>query len=171
MPDTSIPTAIAGTRHDHSRCISTAMTTARSLCAQKGVRLTALREQVLHLIWQSHKPLGAYELMEQLARETTRRVAPPTVYRALEFLLEQGLVHRINSLNAYVGCTHPRQEHATNFLICRHCGVAIEFASVPLESSLQASADELGFIIEAHSIEVVGSCKRCADLGGTSHEH
>ncbi len=161
MPE-SMPTSIAGQKHDHSQCIHTAMATAQSLCRQNGARLTTLREQVLSLIWQSHTPLGAYDLMDKLSAKSTRRVAPPTVYRALDFLLEQGLVHRINSLNAYVGCTHPRQAHANNFLICRACGVAIEFNSSDLQSTLHATSSALGFVAENHSIEVVGLCEHCS---------
>jgi Fur family zinc uptake transcriptional regulator len=78
-----------------------------TLCAQKGLRLTALRRRVLELVWQSHKPLGAYDILAVLSEQDGRRAAPPTVYRALDFLLENGLVHRISSLNAFVGCDAP----------------------------------------------------------------
>lgn len=163
----SLPTSIASQQHDHTHCIASAMTTAQEICARNGARLTKLREQVLRLIWQSHKPLGAYPLMDMLAAESTRRVAPPTVYRALEFLLEQGLIHRINTLNAYIGCTHPNGDHDNNFLICEHCGVAIEFSAAALQERINESAADFGFSIRSQSIELVGSCERCE---ATDHE-
>lgn len=156
-----LPTSIASRQHDHDHCIAAAMATAQQVCAQNGARLTQLREQVLRLIWQSHKPLGAYALMDMLAEKSTRRVAPPTVYRALEFLLEQGLIHRINTLNAYIGCTHPHAQPCNNFLICRDCGVAIEFSAGSLQEHIDRTAGHLGFTIQTQSIELVGSCQRC----------
>ncbi len=157
----NIPTSIASQQHDHTQCISTAMDTAKTVCANNGARLTPLREQVFRLVWSSHQPLGAYALMEMLAEQSTRKVAPPTVYRALEFLLEQGLIHRINMLNAFVGCTHPHADHANNFLICEHCGVAIEFSASPLQTSINQTAGSFGFTITAQSIELMGSCEQC----------
>ncbi len=159
----TIPTSIASQQHDHSHCISTAMEQAKAVCAQNGARLTPLREQVFRLVWNSHQPLGAYALMEMLAEESTRRVAPPTVYRALEFLLEQGLIHRINMLNAFVGCTHPSSTHANNFLICEDCGVAIEFSASSLQTSINDTAAEFGFSINAQSIELMGCCQHCKE--------
>src|SRR3546814_13619005 len=100
-------TPLACTPHDHDHCVSHALAEADSLCARQGVRLTALRKRVLELVWQSHKPLGAYDILAQLTEQDGRRAAPPTVYRALDFLLENGLVHRIASLNAFIGCNHP----------------------------------------------------------------
>jgi Fur family zinc uptake transcriptional regulator len=100
-------TPIASRPHDHSHCVHSALSEADTLCAQKGLRLTALRRRVLELVWQSHKPLGAYDILAVLSEQDGRRAAPPTVYRALDFLLENGLVHRISSLNAFVGCVHP----------------------------------------------------------------
>ena len=105
--------------HDHNLFVDAALACARHLCNERGARLTPLREEVLQLVWQTHKPLGAYALLEQLSAHaapgTRRSVAPPTVYRALEFLREQGLVHRIDSLNAFIGCPHPRQPHQRFF--------------------------------------------------------
>ncbi len=158
-----LPTSIAHRDHNHDHCIETALQTAKKLCQVRGARLTQLREQVLKLIWQSHKPLGAYELMDMLAASAERRVAPPTVYRALEFLLEQQLVHRINTLNAYVGCTHPNAEHANNFLICEHCGVAIEFSSPPLDRAIDSAAQSFSFQPKSQSLEVVGCCSQCQE--------
>src|SRR3954468_17348987 len=128
--------AKACSHHNHGHCISDAIDSARQLCDERGVRLTSLREQVLELVWQSHKPLGAYTLMDMLGQASTRRVAPPTVYRALDFLLEEGLIHRINSLNAFIGCPSPTQKHQSHFLICQECNVAVELDNPELNERL-----------------------------------
>lgn len=156
---------IASRQHDHSQCIHSALKTARDVCQAKGVRLTALRQQVLEIVWQSHQPLGAYAVMDILAKQSTRRVAPPTVYRALDFLLEQGLVHRINLLNAYIGCSHPVSTQAHNFLICEACGVAVEFATETLTQAIAESAAQRGFEVRTQAVELMGQCARCRDGG------
>lgn len=157
-------TPIACSHHDHDHCISDALAAARDLCLGRGVRLTDLRLQVLELIWQNHKPLGAYTLMEMLAKANTRRVAPPTVYRALDFLLEQGLIHRINVLNAFIGCPSPGTKHQSHFLICRACGVAIELDEPTLGQQIQQVAVDAGFTVEAQALEVSGLCANCAGV-------
>ncbi len=149
--------------HDHTQCIEGALTSARVLCAGKGVRLTALREQVLELIWQSHKPLGAYTLMDMLGEASTRRIAPPTVYRALDFLLDQHLIHRINSLNAFIGCPHPGTQHQNHFLICRQCGIAIECNTDSLGRLIDQTGHTAGFSVEHQSLEIVGLCPNCQE--------
>jgi Fur family zinc uptake transcriptional regulator len=157
-------TPLACCDHDHTHCISDAIAAAHALCAERSVRLTPLRQQVLELIWESHKPLGAYQLMDMLALASTRRVAPPTVYRALDFLLEQGLVHRINGLNAFIGCPAPGKKHQSHFLICRHCGVAVELNAAALTMNIQLAARNAGFSVESHSVEVMGACPACSQL-------
>lgn len=151
----------ACSHHDHDHCISDALADAQQLCTARGVRLTNLRMQVLELIWQSHKPLGAYTLMEMLATASTRRVAPPTVYRALDFLLEEGLVHRINSLNAFIGCPAPKQKHQSHFLICESCGIAAELDNFELNHTIISLAHAAGFSVNNHSIEISGMCSSC----------
>ena len=112
--------------HNHEHCIHTAMEEAKVLCQSRGVRLTPIREKVLELLWQSHEPIGAYDILAQLAKQEDRPAQPPTVYRALDFLLEQGLVHRLASINAYIGCPHPGEAHKGCFLICQQCRTTIE---------------------------------------------
>jgi Fur family zinc uptake transcriptional regulator len=155
-------TPLAYSHHNHNHCIKDALASAHSLCENRGVRLTSLREQVLELIWQNHKPLGAYTLMDMLSTASTRRVAPPTVYRALDFLLEQGLIHRINGLNAFIGCPSPEIKHHSHFLICQSCNIAIELDSTTLTVDIQASAKNAGFTVESHSLEVMGTCPTCS---------
>ncbi|QIB50373.1 Fur family transcriptional regulator [Pseudomonas sp. OIL-1] len=147
--------------HDHSQCVSEALDAAEQLCAQAGVRFTVLRKRVLELVWQSHKPLGAYDILEALAREDDRRAAPPTVYRALDFLLEQGLVHRIASLNAFIGCASPEHRHEGQFLICRSCRIAIELDQPAIRDAIAASAASLGFAVEGETVEITGLCAQC----------
>lgn len=147
-------------RHDHERCIELALREAMSVCAERGVRLTQLRRRVLEILWQSHKPLGAYRMLETLS-EDGRPAAPPTVYRALQFLLEQGLVHRIASLNAFIGCTHPGHGSTGQFLICEACGATAEMNDPKLEQQIARSAADLGFSTEHQTLEVRGLCPHC----------
>lgn len=153
--------AKACSHHNHGHCISDAIVAARQLCDERGVRLTSLREQVLELVWQSHQPLGAYALMDMLAKAATRQIAPPTVYRALDFLLEEGLIHRINSLNAFIGCPSPDQKHQSQFLICQGCKVAVELNSPQLDRDVNEVAAKSGFTVSGHSIEISGLCPSC----------
>lgn len=98
----------------HKTCIKSALKHAEDICVQSGVRLTKQRKQVLELIWQNHKSHKAYDILEKMAA-LDKSAKPPTVYRALDFLQEQGLVHKIQSLNAYVGCPHPDQNHSHQY--------------------------------------------------------
>ena len=147
-------------KHDHRRCVTTALDRAAKVCAAKGARLTALRRQVLELVWQSHRPAGAYDILAALGRKRDY-VAPPTVYRALEFLRAQGLVHRIESLNAFVGCERPGEPHCGQFLICRACGRAAEMADGRIEAAVRRGLAEAGFALERPTVEALGLCPDC----------
>jgi Fur family zinc uptake transcriptional regulator len=146
--------------HDHGHCVAAALAVADTICGERGAKLTELRRRVLELVWSSHAPIGAYQLMERLGHER-RRVAPPTVYRALDFLVAQGLVHRIESLNAFVGCRAPDTAHRAFFLICRHCGEVAEFEDAAISSTLDQRLGEAGFVPDSERVEVVGTCARC----------
>lgn len=147
--------------HDHSHCVHDALATAERLCTESGARLTPLRRRVLELVWNSHKPLGAYELLDRLTAEG-HKPAPPTVYRALEFLLEQKLVHRIASRNAFVGCSHPGAAHAGYFLLCEACGNAEEIAdSLALGEAVSQAAGSADFQVLSQTLELTGLCRRC----------
>lgn len=162
--------------HDHRKCVADALSTADELCAKRGVRLTDLRRRVLTLIWESHAPVGAYAIMEMLRREG-RNGMPPTVYRALDFLQEQGLVHRIASLNAFIGCSNPAEAHATQYLICRRCGTVAEIESGAIGGAIAASARELGFDMTGQTVEIAGICRDCLESArrgagqGARHAH
>ena len=146
--------------HPHAECVATAMHEARRRCADRGARLTPLRARVLELVWQSHRPLGAYAILDELRKEN-RSAAPPTVYRALDFLLEHGLVHRLASLNAVVGCRRPGHAGSGQFLICRACGNAAEINDEGIERAIVRSATTEGFRVKGHSVEVSGICPDC----------
>lgn len=154
-------TPLASRPHDHSHCVHNALAEADAICERAGLRLTALRRRVLELVWQSHKPLGAYDILGVLTEQDGRRAAPPTVYRALDFLLENGLVHRIASLNAFVGCNHPAHAHLGQFLICRVCSAAIELSNDAISQAINVGAGDVGFAVEGQTVEVVGVCSGC----------
>ena len=154
-------TAPAFQPHDHSHCVHDAMTAAERLCGARGDRLTPLRLRVLELVWNSHQPLGAYELLDRLTAEG-HKPAPPTVYRALEFLLEQKLVHRIASRNAFIGCSHPGAAHAGYFLLCESCGNAEEIADASaLGKAVDKAAASAEFTVHSQTLELTGLCRRC----------
>ncbi len=146
--------------HNHATCVSQALDDARAICKANNARLTPVRERVLELIWQSHKPLGAYDVLAALA-EDGHNAAPPTVYRALDFLLANGLVHRIASLNAFVGCAHAGQHHNGMFLICRHCHNVLELTAPAVASAVAAAAAAEHFVPEDTTIEIAGRCPNC----------
>lgn len=146
--------------HDHVRCVAVAMSDAVRLCRSRGARLTPLRTRVLEIVWQNHKPLGAYDILAVLATEG-RSSAPPTVYRALEFLREQGLVHRLSSLNAFIGCCRPGHAGSGQFLICRSCGNAAELNDNRVERTIIRSAASQGFAVHGHTVEISGVCPDC----------
>ena len=152
-------------KHDHRRCVTMALARATKVCAGTGGRLTALRRQVLELVWQSHCPAGAYDILAALGRKR-ETVAPPTVYRALEFLCAQGLVHRIESLNAFVGCERAGEPHSGQFLICRACGRAAEMTDGRIDAAVRRGLAEAGFVLERPTVEALGLCPECQPSGG-----
>ena len=147
--------------HDHGRCTSDAMAIAEVRCLEGGARLTPIRRHVLAVLLGSHRPLGAYEIMERLAPGGPRP-APITVYRALEFLRDNRLIHRIESRNAFIACVH---NHAAAdpvvFLICERCGAVGEAASVEVAATLKSAARAAGFTPRSPVIEIGGVCNHC----------
>jgi len=147
--------------HDHDRCSTDAMAVAEAQCAERGRRLTPIRRRVLAALLASHKPLGAYEIIDRLAPKGPRP-APITAYRALEFLRENGLVHRIESRNAFIACVH---NHAAGalvvFMICERCGAVGEASSADVTSTLASAARAAGFVPKSPVIEISGVCGHC----------
>ncbi len=132
------------------------------LCQARGLRLTELRERVLRLVAEEGKPVKAYDLIERM-RAVQGPVAPPTVYRALDFLLDGGFIHKLQSINAYVGCHHPHADHQVPFLICDRCQEAIELEDEQVSGLLNQRARELGFQPASQTLEVHGICAACRD--------
>ena len=147
---------------DHRRCVANALDDAEVVCAERGARLTPVRRRVLEIIWQGHRPLGAYAILDVLSGEG-HSPAPPTVYRALEFLLTHGLVHRLSSLNAFIGCTRPGHPGAGQFLLCTACGTAAELNDTRIERAIERSSAAEGFTSHVHTVEISGLCPRCRD--------
>jgi Fur family transcriptional regulator, zinc uptake regulator len=148
------------TDHDHAACIDAALDRAAELCARRGARLTRLRRRVLELVWQGHAAVKAYDLLAALHRRGGA-AKPPTVYRALDFLMAHGLVHRLESLNAYIGCPQPDAPHDGQFLICAACGHVSEFEAPAIQSAIEIQAADLGFAVEQRTVEVRGVCRGC----------
>jgi Fur family zinc uptake transcriptional regulator len=146
--------------HDHGACIDAALDRAGELCARRGARLTRLRRRVLELVWQGHAAVKAYDLLAALDRKGGA-AKPPTIYRALDFLMAQGLVHRLESLNAYVGCAQPEAPHDGKFLICEACGQVSEFDAPAIQSAIATQAADLGFAVGQQMVEVHGVCRGC----------
>jgi len=151
-----------GKKHDHRLCISTALKEAEELCQARDVNLTATRRRVLELVWQGHEPVKAYEIIDNFKAEH-QATKPPTVYRALDFLMENGLVHRIESLNAFVGCARPDNQHQANFFICTNCHRTTEIESGKIAATFEKLARQQDFTISHKTVEIYGLCSRCPD--------
>lgn len=146
--------------HDHHHCTREGLERAEAHCAASGARLTPVRRRVLEILLEDHRALGAYDVLQRLATEGFGN-QPPVAYRALEFLVDQGLAHRIQRLNAFAACSHPGDDHQPAFLICRICALVAEApADAPL-AALSQGAATIGFSVERASIEAIGLCPTC----------
>lgn len=150
--------------HEHNDCLQSAIKAAKTRCDESGIRLTPLRQQVLELVWQNHEPVKAYDVLDKLKKEHSSS-APPTVYRALDFLQEQGLVHKIESLNAYVGCGNPEESHSGQFFICHDCGSVAELDDADIRGLIAKKANRIGFKIDDEMVEIKGHCQECREAG------
>ncbi|PJK10094.1 Fur family transcriptional regulator [Lysobacteraceae bacterium NML120232] len=159
--------------HLHSHCTSpehhvhdveSFITAAENACRERGVRLTPIRVYVLRLIAEAGKPVKAYDLLDQVRLgDGPGAAAPPTVYRALDFLIENGFVHKLESINAFIACHHPNAaRHSVPFLICTQCNRAVEMEDVEVAALLEARARALGFKPNMQVLEVHGLCEQCA---------
>lgn len=156
--------------HDHRQCIDGAMAAAELHCRRVGARFTTLRRRVLELVWESHEPVGAYALLDSLRKEGLA-TAPPTVYRALDFLLGLGLIHRLQSLNAVVGCPRPDGRHFGQFLLCTQCGMVVELEDPAIAEAVAGGAARMGFVVGRQTVEVEGTCPDCRSKESPTHEH
>ena len=162
-PEPAEDTAPVGFQsHDHANCVDAALSTADARCAAHGLRLTPVRRKVLELLLQEHRALGAYAILDRL-REAGFGSQPPVAYRALDFLVEHGFVHKIERLNAFVACAHPGETHSPAFMICRLCDAVAEAHSAPARGALGAAARAAGFQIERTVVEAEGICPACTE--------
>lgn len=153
---------------EFSRRTESLLDQAAAVCRHRGAALTELRRHVLGLILDRTSPIGAYELLDRL-RQAGRGIAPPSMYRTLDFLLDQGLIHKIERLSAFVGCVagctaerdNETHTHAAQFLICRACGRVIELRNEDVSAVLAQAAKEAGFSVSSAIIEVEGLCLTC----------
>ena len=144
----------------HKSCIKEALTKAKIICDQRGVKLTKLRETVLKLIWKNHSYVKAYDLLEDL-KKIDSSAKPPTIYRSLEFLLENGFIHKIQSLNAFVGCSHPNEHNKCYFLICKECQNIEECHSENINKFVQSTSSNNNFSANQVTLEISGICQEC----------
>lgn len=151
--------------HDHKKCVSEALSTAAQLCMVRGVQLTPIRHQVLELIWDSHKAVKAYDLLDRI-RPQQNAAKPATIYRALDFLIEQGLIHRVESLNAFVGCNCSWHKHELLLLICNDCQEVEERSAPEVMQALSREIKQANFNVHSKAIEILGRCAKCAETMG-----
>ena len=150
--------------HDHARCAKQALARAESVCAERGTKLTEIRRRVLTAVWAGHAPVGAYDILARL-NAGGGRTAPMAVYRALDFLMDQGLVHRLASLNAFIGCARTGAPHDAHFLICRSCRSAAEVEGPSFSQTMKKSLAAHRFVAEDEFVEIQGLCERCRKEG------
>ncbi|MGZ8945903.1 MAG: transcriptional repressor [Methylococcaceae bacterium] len=153
--------------HDHGACVAKALGTAEHLCIERGVQLTPIRHKVLELIWESHKAVKAYELLDRI-KPLQNTAKPATIYRALDFLIEQGLIHRVESLNAFIGCYCSDHQHEQLLLICKRCNEIEERSATEVMQALSQEFKHAGFTAHNKAIEVHGICAKCQE---TSENH
>jgi Fur family zinc uptake transcriptional regulator len=149
-------------QHDHQKCVSEALAAAEARCTADGLRFTPVRRKVLEILLQDHRALGAYTLLDRL-REDGFGSQPPVAYRALDFLVANGLAHKIERLNSFIACVHPSHSHTPAFMICRLCDAVAETQSSPSRGALGDAARATGFRIERTVVEAEGVCPTCVD--------
>ena len=151
--------------HGHERCIQSGLAEAERRASAAGQRLTANRRQVLEILLSDHRPMGAYDILQQMVDRNGNIPGPPIAYRALEFLTDLGVVHRIDRLNAYIACGLGQSGQkclgGDAFLICERCRQVAELSTDMLGNALQRAADSAGFVITGATVELMGLCPRC----------
>ena len=153
-------------RHDHAACVQDGMAAAEERCTKLGLRFTSVRRKTLEILLQEHRALGAYEVLDKL-RDAGFGSQPPVAYRALDFLVSNGLAHKVEKLNAFIACTTPGKAHVPAFMICRSCDAVAEAHSAPTRGVLGDAAKAAGFVIERAVVEAEGLCPTCVDKTDT----
>lgn len=148
--------------HDHTVCISGALAAAETYCRDNKLKLTPVRRRVLELLLKDHKALGAYDILAIISAEGLGS-QPPVAYRALDFLVTHGFVHKIENRNAYTACTHSGADHTPAFLICTSCESVVEAHADTADDQIDKIANTAGFIVKNTTIEIEGICPNCTD--------
>ncbi len=156
------PNPTAFTDHDHAHCSADVIARAEALERDGQLRLTPVRRRTLEILAEAHRAMGAYDVLDRL-KEDGFGGQPPVAYRALDFLVEHGLAHRIRRLNAFTACTTPGRTHAPAFLICESCDAVAELAGTETARALCDEASAIGFDLNRMSIEATGICPTCKD--------
>ncbi|MCX7889665.1 MAG: transcriptional repressor [Rhodobacteraceae bacterium] len=146
--------------HDHTHCTGDVLARAEAHLRRRGARMTPVRRRTLEILLEAHRAVGAYEVLDRLAQSGFGS-QPPVAYRALDFLVDHGLAHRIRRLNAFAACMHPGEAHDAAFLICRSCGSVAEAPAGAVRQALDGAAAALGFAVERSNIEALGLCPAC----------
>lgn len=147
--------------HNHDKCTAELLSRAERTCDRRGSKLTGQRRDILNCVAQSHSAVGAYDIIERMAGQGPRP-APITVYRALDFLLAHGLVHKIESRNAFVACSHSHEGQPAALLVCESCGLVAELDMPEVFASLRQAAETQGFALKHSVVEMSGRCAACA---------
>jgi len=148
--------------HNHAKCTAELLSRAERTCERRGSRLTGQRRDVLNCVAESHSAVGAYDIIERMAGYGPRP-APITVYRALDFLEAHGLVHRIESRNAFIACSHPHEGKPAAMLVCEQCGLVAELDAPEVFDTLQTSAKSQHFEVHRSVVELTGLCRTCVE--------
>ncbi|MBF0447453.1 MAG: transcriptional repressor [Magnetococcales bacterium] len=160
---------LTGVNHDHSHCKSRILEMAEARCRERGVRLTKQRRRVLEILADSHHAVGAYEILERFRPEQNARTAPITIYRALDFLMENNLAHRLSSLNAFVACSASHDKPGTQLFFCQNCQSVAEISRPAVHHALNQEARFADFTLTAQPVEIPGICAACK-TGRPTHD-
>lgn len=154
--------------HNHDHCIESALAHAEKRCRERGARFTPIRRKVLQLIWESHQAAKAYDLLDRI-KPFDRGATPMTIYRALQFLQDQGFIHRVETLNAFVGCSHMEHQHQHEImlLICESCQQIEERPAPNMIEMMHEEIANSSFHAKRSTIEIYGTCHSCAILPQT----
>ena len=156
------PKPLAFETHNHKHCVSEALEQVEKTCKDAGLRLTPIRKRVLEILLEEHKAMGAYDILDRL-RQESRNAQPPVAYRALDFLVNHGFVHKLQNLNAFIACDHPHDPHTPIFMICTDCSAVAEANIGQGRTAIDRAAETVGFQINKRVIEAEGLCPKCQE--------
>ena len=145
-----------------SATITALLDKAQKICDVRSARFTHTRRKVLELMLRHASAISAYDLLDNL-KETDSSAKPPTVYRALDFLLEQHFIHRVESQNAFIACNDFSDSHQLQLFICEKCNDVQEVHSPKIQQSLNEQARLNDFQVKTQTVEVRGFCHHCRE--------